>query len=116
MVMQKLVTIGIVIVGVISVAVADVLIKKIALSASSFIGSLKNSLLLAVIVLYMIQIGAFLWVFLNGAELSLIGIIQTVVYSIIVIISGVFLFNEEISLVQWLGIGLSMFGLILMNL
>ncbi|HYE22492.1 MAG TPA: hypothetical protein VD998_02795 [Verrucomicrobiae bacterium] len=114
--MHKLLIIGIIIIGVAAVAIADVFTKKVAFNVESYGAAIKNPLMLAVVLLYMIQIAAFLYVFVKRAELSIVGIIQTSLYAVIVIGSGVLFFDERISLVQGVGIGLAIVGVILMNL
>lgn len=114
--MNKLLEVGLIIIAVCAVGFADVIIKKTAFHESSFWAALKNPLLLSVIALYMVQIVVFLYVFVRKAELGIVGIIQTALYAIIVIGSGILFFNEDISLVQGIGIGLAILGVVLMNI
>jgi len=72
--------------------------------------------MIAVVALYLLQIAIFLYVFVKKAELGTLGIIQTALYAIIVIGSGVLFFNESITLIKGIGIGLAIVGVILINL
>jgi multidrug transporter EmrE-like cation transporter len=114
--MNKLLEMGLIIGAVTSVGVADVLIKKIFLPRTTFFTDIKNPLMLAVIILYLVQIVIFAYIFDRKAELGIVGIIQTALYAIIVIGSGLLFFNEDISLVQGIGIGVAILGVVLMNL
>lgn len=98
-----------------AVGVADALIKKTAISGS-FISALKNPLMIAVLLLYVIQIIFFLYAFIHGWKLGILGNIQMVFYSITVILSGFLIFGETLSLTQTLGIILAIIAVILMNL
>jgi drug/metabolite transporter (DMT)-like permease len=113
--MNKLLEIGLIILGVSSVGIADVLIKKIFSPRTGFFTDVKNPLMIAVISLYIIQIIVFSFIFDHKAELGIVGIIQTALYAVIVIGSGILFFNEQISLLQWIGIGLAIVGVVLMN-
>ena len=107
---------GIVMVGVAAVAIADVLIKKIFLTSGSFWSKIKHPGMIGVVALYLLQIAIFAYVFHRKAELGIVGIIQTALYALIVIGSGVLFFNEHISVLQGIGIGLAILGVVLMNL
>jgi len=85
-------------------------------SASNFWTAIRNPLMIAVVALYLLQIAIFLYVFVKKAELGTLGIIQTALYAIIVIGSGVLFFNESITLIKGIGIGLAIVGVILINL
>ncbi len=114
--MNKLLEILLIVIAVSAVAVADVFTKKIAHNTASFSTAIKNPLILGVIALYLIQIVIFLYVFVKKAELGIVGIIQTALYAVIVIGSGVLFFNEEISLLQGIGMVIAIVGVVLMNL
>ncbi|OGY16879.1 MAG: hypothetical protein A2785_03900 [Candidatus Chisholmbacteria bacterium RIFCSPHIGHO2_01_FULL_49_18] len=86
------------------------------MSASNFWTAIRNPLMIAVVALYLLQIAIFLYVFVKKAELGTLGIIQTALYAIIVIGSGVLFFNESITLIKGIGIGLAIVGVILINL
>ncbi len=114
--MNKLLEVGLIVIAVSAVAVADVFEKKIAVDVSSFWTAVRNPLMMAVAALYGLQIAIFLYVFVKKAELGTLGIIQTALYAIIVIGSGVIFFNEHISMMQGIGIGLAIVGVVLINL
>lgn len=104
----------IILVGV-SVGVADALIKKLAL-AGSFWAAMKNPLALAVLALYALQIALFVYVFRHQWKLGIAGNVQMVFYSLTVIILGLIFFKEQLSLIQGMGIGLALVGVVLMSL
>ncbi len=114
--MNKLLMTAMVIVGVAAVAIADVLLKKVFAPRTGFWIDIKNPWMIAVIVLYLIQIAVFAYVFDKKAELGIVGIIQTALYALIVIGSGVLFFSEHISVVQGIGIALAILGVILINI
>ena len=99
----------------ISVGVADALIKKITLTGN-FSSAFKNPLMLVIILLYIVQIVFLAYILKNQWKLGIVGNLQMVFYSVTVILSGLIIFGEKISLVQWIGIGLALVGGILMNL
>ena len=99
----------------VSVGVADALIKKVALTGS-FWSAFKNPLMVFILLLYVAQIAFFVYVFRYQWELGIVGNLQIVFYSLTVILSGLLIFGEKISLVQGAGIGLALIGVILMNL
>lgn len=114
--MNKLLEILLIVIAVSAVAIADVFEKKIAVNVSSFWTAIRNPLMIAVVMLYLLQIAIFLYVFVKKAELGTLGVIQTALYAVIVIGSGVLFFNEHISLLQGFGIGLAIIGVVLINL
>jgi drug/metabolite transporter (DMT)-like permease len=114
--MNKILEVGLIIVAVTSVAVADVIIKKVALHVTSLSQAIKEPLMLLIVALYIVQILIFTYVFIKRAELGIVGIIQTALYAIIVIGSGILFFQEKISLIQGVGIGFAIVGVICMNL
>lgn len=105
----------IIILAGISVGVADALIKKVAL-ADNFWSAFKNPAILAILLLYFIQIVLFLYVFIHKWNLGIVGILQMVFYSFTVLIFGLLFFNETISLIQGIGIILAISGVVLMGL
>lgn len=114
--MSKFLEIGLIIVAVSAVAVADVFTKRIASSTSSYASALKNPLIIAVVILYVLQIAIFLYVFVKKGELGTVGVIQTALYALIVITSGILFFNEKMTLLKAIGMGLAVIGVILLNL
>ena len=99
----------------ISVGIADALIKKSAI-AGSFWSAVKSPLMIAILALYIAQILFFIYVFKNNWNLGIVGNLQIVFYSFTIIVSGLLFFGETISLVQGIGIGLAIIGVVLMNL
>ncbi|MDP9249131.1 MAG: hypothetical protein M3M85_01290 [bacterium] len=72
--------------------------------------------MLAVVGLYVVQILIFTYVFMKRAELGVVGVIQTALYAVIVIGSGVIFFKEEVSVQQGLGMALAILGVIIINM
>lgn len=97
-----------------AVAVADMFLKK-AGTIGSFQAALVNPWMLGVIVLYLFQIVAFAYLFASGEKLIYIGIMQTVLYALIVILGGVFFFGETLSPIHIAGIVLAIAGVLLLN-
>jgi EamA domain-containing membrane protein RarD len=97
------------------VGIADALIKKTALTGS-FWSALKNPLMIIILLLYIGQIILFVYVFSNHWNLGIVGNLQMVFYSLTVVLSGLIFFGEGISLIQGIGIGFALIGIILMNL
>lgn len=114
--MNKLAQIGIIVVAVVAVAVADVLTKKVAFNATSYAAALKNPLMIAVVALYLVQIGLFLYVFFRKAELGTVGIIQMALFAVIVVGSGMLFFGEHMTVVRAVGMGLAILGVVLVGL
>ena len=105
---------GAIILAAIAVAIADALIKKVALSGS-FLLALKNPWIIAVLLLYLTQIFFFLYLFMNNWNLGIVGNLQMVFFSLSVILLGFFAFGETLTTIQFLGIGIALVGVILMN-
>ena len=72
--------------------------------------------MIAVLLLYVAQILFFLYIFINGWKLGIVGNLQMVFYSITVVTIGLLIFGETISWVQGIGIIFALIGVILMNL
>ena len=99
----------------IAVAIADALIKKIAVSGS-FLTTVKNPWMTAILLLYFAQIVFFIYVFNNNWNLGIVGNLQMVFYSLTVVLTGFLMFGEILTTLQFIGIGLALVGVILMNL
>lgn len=103
------------ILAVSAVAIADVLLRK-----AEALGGLTKAILspwmLGAVALYLFQIFFFTYLFVSGAKLINVGVIQTVFYALIVILSGVFIFGESLSSVQIIGMILALSGVFLLNL
>ena len=108
---------GLVLVGsVLAIAIADVCLKHAGANAHSFKQMILDPWFLAAIALYIVQVIGFGYLFISGAKLTSVGIVQTVLYALVVILSGVFIFAESVSLVQGIGMALAIIGVILINL
>jgi len=99
----------------VSVGVADSLIKKIALTGS-FWSALKSPWMAVILLLILVQVSFFIFVFRRHWDLSIAGNIHIVFYSLTIILSGLLVFGEKISLIQGIGIGLALVGVVLMNI
>jgi drug/metabolite transporter (DMT)-like permease len=97
-----------------AVAIADALIKKTA--TGTFWAAFKNPWMLVIILLYLAQIAFFVYVFIQGWKLGIVGILQMMFYSITIILSGYFIFGETTSLTQKIGMGLGLVAIVLMNI
>lgn len=106
---------ALVILAVSAVAIADVLLRK-----AETLGSLGKAIMspwmLGAVALYLFQIFFFTYLFVSGAKLVNVGILQTVFYALIIILSGIFLFGEHLSALQIVGVALSLGGVILMSI
>ncbi len=98
-----------------AVAIADVCIKK-ASTATSFSGIFKNPWFVAAIFLYIFQIFIFAYIFCLGLQLSYVGIMQIILYALIVLVSSVLFFHEDFTFIKIVGIILGVFGIILINI
>jgi drug/metabolite transporter (DMT)-like permease len=100
--------------AVTSVAVADIFLKKATVDGSWLL-ALKSPWLAGAVLLYLYQILFFAHVFITGGELSFVGSLQTVLYALIVVGAGVFVFQEKLSGLQTLGILLAVGGAVLIH-
>jgi multidrug transporter EmrE-like cation transporter len=100
--------------AVIAVAVADVLLKKAAHHGNLGMAWSSPWLFIA-IGLYLLQVVIFTIAFVSGWKLSLIGALQTALYAVIVLVSGVLLYNESLTRLQLIGVSLAIGGVILIN-
>lgn len=100
--------------AVISVAIADVMLKKAA-AHGSLLNAFASPWFIGAASLYFVQITFFIYAFLAGWELSIIGALQTALYAIIIIAAGVFLYKETLSWIQMAGIFLAISGVVLIN-
>jgi drug/metabolite transporter (DMT)-like permease len=115
--MNRLFLVSLVVVGALGVGIADVLMKKIAVEGSGSLSSaLKNPLIIPIIVFYGLQIVLYTYVLVKKYELGVLGILQSVVYILIVVGSGVFIFKETLSFPQKIGMVFAAIGIILLNL
>ena len=114
--MSKILEIGLIILAAISVGVADVLIREEAVSANTLLKAIENPLTILIILLYGIQILVFSFLFVQKAQLGIVGIMQTALYAVIIIASGILFFREKITLIHMIGVSCGLLGAILMNL
>jgi len=98
-----------------AIAVADVFIKKAAI-AGNFWLALKNPLIILAIILYCLQVFFLAYVFVHNWKLGIAGNLQIVFYSIAIVLMGILIFGEKLSLVKITGIGLALLSVFLMNL
>jgi drug/metabolite transporter (DMT)-like permease len=104
----------VIVMAVIAVAVADVLLKKAALQGSLG-AALRSPWLLFAVGLYLLQVGFFIFAFISGWKLSVIGALQTALYALIVLAAGVLLYHEDLTRLQVIGILLALGGVVLIN-
>ena len=105
----------IVLIAVSAVAIADVLLKK-AQSLGSLTKAIMSPLMLGAVVLYLVQIFFFMYLFMSGEKLTQIGIIQTVLYAVIVLGSGILFFGETLTGLQICGVILAITGIVLIQI
>ena len=84
--------VGVIGIGVLSIVIADVLFKKISLDTQSMNNAFRHKLMLVVVGLYLIQVVAYTYVFINHVQLSTVSIIQTALYVIALTASGLYFF------------------------
>lgn len=96
------------------IAIADALIKKVS-AEGSFWQAFMSPWMIAVYVLYFIQIIFAILVFIFHKELGVYSNFFLVFYSLASIGLGYFLFKEHLSLVQYIGIAFALVGVLLMN-
>lgn len=113
--MPKLLQILLIVLAVIAVAVADAFLKK-ASDQGSLHWAFQSPWMMGAMLLYLFQILFFTYMFVAGWELSVVGSLQTVFYALVVLLAGIFIFRETLTLVQGAGILLAVGGVILINL
>ncbi len=104
-----------VVLAVSAVAIADIFLKK-----TQVLGSMSKAItspwMLGAVLLYLFQILFFTYLFMSGAKLTYVGIMQTVLYALIVLLGGIFIFGETLSVIHMVGIALALVGVVLLNL
>jgi drug/metabolite transporter (DMT)-like permease len=98
-----------------AVAVADVFLRK-ASDFTNVADIFKSPWIIGAIALYIFQIFVFIYLFFTGAQLINVGIVQIVLYALIIIGSSVLLFHETVTPAQTIGIVFGVVGVILINL
>jgi drug/metabolite transporter (DMT)-like permease len=100
--------------AMVAVAVADVFLKR-ATADGDLNATLRSPWLIGAVALYLFQIGVFMFAFLDGWKLSLIGTLQIALYAFVVVAASVLLFRETLSTRQVIGLGLALGGAILVS-
>jgi drug/metabolite transporter (DMT)-like permease len=113
--MPRLLQISLIVLAVIAVAVADAFLKK-ASAEGTLRAALQSPWMLGAALLYLFQILFFTYMFVAGWQLSLVGSLQTVFYALVVVLAGIFIFRESLTLLQSIGVGLALVGATLINL
>ncbi len=98
-----------------SVAVGDIFIKKAAVN-SSFTTAITSKWVVLGISLYFVQIVLFTWMFVKGWDLSIVGIMQTVFYALVILTAGHLVFKESLNTMQIVGLSLALIGILITNL
>jgi len=112
---MNFVQLGIIILISISVGIADALIKKVAVSGDVW-QALKNPLTILILILYVSQMFFLFYIFRHQWKLSIVGNLQMIFVSLTVVLAGMLIFGEKISILQGVGIVLGLIGIILMNI
>jgi drug/metabolite transporter (DMT)-like permease len=113
--MSALLQFVLIILAVAAVAIGDVFLKKASL-AGNFTRAIGSPWMVLAVALYLYQILFFTYVFVAGWRLSIVGMLQTVLYALIVLGAGVLYFKESLTATQSVGMGLAFAGVLLMNL
>ncbi|OGI96190.1 hypothetical protein A3I84_01470 [Candidatus Nomurabacteria bacterium RIFCSPLOWO2_02_FULL_36_8] len=98
-----------------SVAVADVFLKK-ASTFTDLATFLKSPWMIGAISLYIFQIFIFIYLFFTGMKLIDVGIMQVILYALIVLASGILFFHETLTLIKIIGIILGIISIALISL
>lgn len=96
------------------IAGADVLIKYLS-EGRGFLQAATHPLMMVVFGSYVAQILIVIYVFLRHGELAIYANIFIVFYSILMVLAGVLLFRENLSVTQYIGIVLALIGALLLN-
>lgn len=113
--MNKIVEIGVISIGVIAIVIADILLKKISLDANGMRAAIAHRLMFLVVALYLVQVVAYTYVFVNHVQLSTVSIIQTALYVIALSASGLYFFGETIGVREGVGILFALMGVVLLS-
>ncbi|OGZ73495.1 MAG: hypothetical protein A2908_02195 [Candidatus Staskawiczbacteria bacterium RIFCSPLOWO2_01_FULL_38_12b] len=111
----KFIYIILIILAATAVAVGDVLLKK-ASGYTNFSHFLKSPWIIFAALLYLFSIIVFSYIFFSGVQLINVGIVQLILYALIIVGSGVLFFNEKLTIVKMIGVALGVTAVILMNL
>ncbi len=97
-----------------AVAIADVFLKQTQ-SLGSMSKALMSPWMIGAIALYLFQIVFFTYLFIGGENLIYIGLMQIVLYGIIVLVAGVTIFGESLTVIQTIGALFAILGVVLLN-
>jgi drug/metabolite transporter (DMT)-like permease len=103
-----------IVLSVVAVAVGDIFLKKASL-AGDLSRAFGSQWMAFAVVLNLYQIVFLTYVFVAGWRLSIVGMLQAVLYGLIILGAGVLYFKETLTMMQSLGMGLAFAGVILMN-
>jgi drug/metabolite transporter (DMT)-like permease len=106
--------IALIVLSVAALAVGDIFLKKASL-AGDFARAVGSSWMAFAVVLNLYQMAFVTYVFVAGWRLSIVGMLQAVLYAVIILGAGVLYFKEPLTLAQSLGMGLAFAGVVLMN-
>jgi len=98
------------------VGIADIFIKKASSNASDTLAALTDPWMIAALGLYTLQVILFAYLFVHKAKLGMVGIIQSVLYILIMVGGGIVLFHEQLTLMKGIGMILGLVAIILLNL
>ncbi|MFO0702462.1 MAG: hypothetical protein U0514_01070 [Candidatus Andersenbacteria bacterium] len=99
----------------VTAAAADTFLKQ-STAGATFAQAVRNPLMLVVVALYLAQIGLLAVTFVRHAKLGVIGPLQTVLYSLLVVATGFFIFHERLSVSQLVGVGFALVAVVLLAL
>lgn len=112
---MSLAQIGLLLFSTTSIALADILLRK-----TQILGSVGKALMspwfIVAVVLYLVQILVFTYLFVSGAKLSHLGVMQAVLYTVLILLASFLIFKESITSIEIVGIALALIGIILINL
>lgn len=96
------------------VVVADIIIKKVS-SPGDFWAAFMHPAMIAVYVLYLVQILLAIYIFMNDGKLAVYGNLYIVFYSVLMLAGGVVFFKEDLTLFQVVGVCAALIGGLLIN-
>lgn len=100
--------------AVISVAVADIMLKKAA-NHGNLLDAIASPWFVGAASLYFVQISFFIYAFLAGWKLGVIGALQTALYAIIILVASVFFYKETLTWNQLTGMVFAISGVVMIN-
>ena len=112
--MLNTIQIAAIFVSALLVTAADSLIKKITLQ-DGFLSAITNPWILLICAFYFVQILLAIYIFVYHGDLAVYGNLFIVFYAILMVLSNVFIFGGQLSLLQYTGIFLALVGAVLIN-